>query len=573
MTWVITGDSITHGAAHTHGSRSYAEHFAERVRWEMRRTRDVVVNTGISGNRTEDLLDDYDWRVAKLAPNVVSLMIGTNDAVAGEKGLATYRANLLTLIERIRQDRAIPILQTPNPVDPEQLSRRAALPEYVEVMREVAKEASVLLVDQYAYWEEQCPTRESMLLWLADPIHPNAKGHLMFAQEMFRVLEVFDETAATCQPLPAEAEILKVQEVEATEAKEVNAALLLPPSEGNPRNSEGDFIKLRDGRLLFVYTHFYGGGDDHSAARLAARYSEDGGQTWSDEDETIVDNEGGMNIMSVSLLRLADGKVALFYLRKDSTTNNRPVVRISSDEARTWSEPIPIIPDEQNGYYVLNNDRVIQIKSGRLIAPVAQHNGFQMEEHGEWTSNGLTSCYLSDDGGKSWRRSEDSFYVANPESQRIASQEPGVVELTDGRILMFIRTSGGVQYISYSNDGGETWSKAVPSSLRSPVSPASIERIPKTGHLVAVWNNSYDSSHRGGGKRTPLNAAISRDEGKTWSEPRVLFDDPDGWYCYTAIHFEGDFVLLGHCAGGQGQGGAGLSVTQITRFPISLLYD
>ena len=32
LTWVFTGDSITHGAKHTHGSRTYVEHFAERVR-------------------------------------------------------------------------------------------------------------------------------------------------------------------------------------------------------------------------------------------------------------------------------------------------------------------------------------------------------------------------------------------------------------------------------------------------------------------------------------------------------------------------------------------------------------
>jgi acyl-CoA thioesterase I len=48
--WVFTGDSITHGALHTFGWRSYVEHFAERVRFEMRRMTDVVINTGISGD-------------------------------------------------------------------------------------------------------------------------------------------------------------------------------------------------------------------------------------------------------------------------------------------------------------------------------------------------------------------------------------------------------------------------------------------------------------------------------------------------------------------------------------------
>ena len=68
LTWVITGDSITHGALHTLGWRSYPEHFAERVRWELRRMRDVVINTGISGERTGGLLKDFDWRAARFQP-------------------------------------------------------------------------------------------------------------------------------------------------------------------------------------------------------------------------------------------------------------------------------------------------------------------------------------------------------------------------------------------------------------------------------------------------------------------------------------------------------------------------
>src|SRR5664280_1043423 len=39
------------------------------------------------------------------------------------------------------------------------------------------------------------------------------------------------------------------------------------------------------------------------------------------------------------------------------------------------------------------------------------------------------------------------------------------------------------------------------------------------------------------GKRTPLVAAISSDGGSTWPLRKVLEDDPNGRYCYTAIHF------------------------------------
>ena len=92
--------------------------------------------------------------------------------------------------------------------------------------------------------------------------------------------------------------------------------------------------------------------------------------------------------MSVSLLRLRNGQLALSYLRKNSLVDCRPYMRFSTDEAKSWSNPIEIIPDSQLGYYVQNNDRLIQTANGRLIAPVAEHCGYQMNEHwaGTWAN-------------------------------------------------------------------------------------------------------------------------------------------------------------------------------------------
>src|SRR5690606_20002500 len=82
-------------------------------------------------------------------------------------------------------------------------------------------------------------------------------------------------------------------------------SLELRPGENNPRNSEGDFVTLKDGRILFVYSHYTGtSNSDHAPAYLAGRYSSDGGKTWTKDDQLIVEREGDMNVMSVSLLRL-----------------------------------------------------------------------------------------------------------------------------------------------------------------------------------------------------------------------------------------------------------------------------
>ncbi len=349
---------------------------------------------------------------------------------------------------------------------------------------------------------------------------------------------------------------------------EVETLLTIEPEEGNPRNSEGDLVELRDGRLCLIYTRFTSGSGDHAAADLAMRMSGDDGRSWSD-DRIVVQRPGGLNVMSVSLLRLASGEIALFYLRKTSKEDCRPLMCVSTDEAQTWSQPTVCITDKV-GYYVLNNDRAVQLRSGRLILPVAWHQGPGQARD----TAGVIMCYLSDDNGKTWRRSKDSFKGYAPDGRRTTVQEPGVVELKDRRLLMFMRTNAGSQYLSYSTDGGETWTKARPSNLASPLSPASIKRIPWTGDLLCVWNDHSGIHEYPTGRRTPLCSAISRDEGKTWSKSRIIEGNPDGWYCYTAITFVKDRALLAYCAGDKEIGGLNrlrvlaLSRTRMTSLPL-----
>lgn len=356
----------------------------------------------------------------------------------------------------------------------------------------------------------------------------------------------------------------------AQDSGKIERVLQLPSTANNLRNSEGDFITLKDGRLLFVYTHFTGGAADHSSAYLAGRYSLDRGKTWSQKDQTIIENDGNQNIMSVSLLRLQSGEIALFYTRKNSLQDLLPVMRISKDESISWSEPVEIIPPKHIGYYVLNNDRVIQMKNGRLVIPLALHRNQPGSDR--FNFNGHFLCYYSEDNGKTWQRGEEVVVQKQVGEKQPYVQEPGVVELKDGRLMGFCRTNGGSQYVSYSSDGGKSFSELKPSNIIAPVSPASIERIPATGDLLLVWNNHEGISPQLRGKRTPLSIAVSKDEGKTWQHTQNIETNPNGWYCYTAIEFTKDGVLLGHCAGDRTRNN-GLAESQITFIPLSVLYE
>ena len=98
-------------------------------------------------------------------------------------------------------------------------------------------------------------------------------------------------------------------------------------------------------------------------------------------------------------------------------------------------------------------------------------------------------------------------------------------------------------------------------------SPASIERIPSTGDLLLVWNDGDDPlAAKPPVGRRPFPAALSTDDGATWGNVKNLGTDPQGWYCYTAIDFVGDHVLLGHCEY------PGLNSLQVTRVPVDWLY-
>ena len=77
--WLFYGDSITQGSLHTSGHRCYSELFSERVRYELDRPMDIIINTAFSGHTTRNLLESFGRRVAELKPDIVFIMIGMND--------------------------------------------------------------------------------------------------------------------------------------------------------------------------------------------------------------------------------------------------------------------------------------------------------------------------------------------------------------------------------------------------------------------------------------------------------------------------------------------------------------
>ena len=321
-------------------------------------------------------------------------------------------------------------------------------------------------------------------------------------------------------------------------------AVVAPVGPNNPRNSEAAIFPLKDGALLLGWTEFYAGsGADHGPARISGKRSSDGGRTWG-EKYTLVENDGGCNVMEVNFLRLLDDRIALFYCQKNSEHEDcRVMMRTSSNEGRTFGNPKQLSEDDK--YTGLTNGRCIRLRSGRILL--------------EAWEKGDSYCYISDDDGQTWR-----------ESQRVqpgnGSWEPACIELKDDRVLMLMRTGLGGQYQSFSADGGATWSSPEPSRLAGTAAPVSISRIPTTGHLVAIWNHNPNTADAQNRNRNPLTAAISRDEGQTWERFRNIEDAPGDAWAYPAVTWLNNEALLTYF---NYQGGHSL---QLRKLPATWFY-
>lgn len=343
---------------------------------------------------------------------------------------------------------------------------------------------------------------------------------------------------------------------------------LIAPGEGNPRNSEGSFLRLDDGRIAFAFSRYVGNSwNDHAACTIACIYSHDNGESWdTDHIETLVNAQeyGQENVMSVTLRRMNNGDIGLFYLLKlqeGGTRTHYYLRRYQGDFSNPCGE-VKTAPDRYPGYYVINNDRVERLPDGRWIIPAAHHpTSLHPEESGGGWMDGRSTfyCFVSDDDGFTWKPTPARLDLANNYSGT-GLQEPGIVTLPGGILYGYFRTDRMYQYESVSLDRGEHWFAPQASRFTSPASPMLIKANPADGRYYAVWNPIPNYPGRPQpegywiGGRTPLVIADSAD-GVNFSAPITLEDDETRGFCYPAMEFLNEkTILLGYCSGGKEDG-------------------
>lgn len=312
----------------------------------------------------------------------------------------------------------------------------------------------------------------------------------------------------------------------------------LPKGTYGYRGMPGSVAELGDGRLLLCYTAMTPEGQSKGA--IAGRYSSDRGKSWEEEFTLLArpKPEGQDYYCHPSLLRLANGHLLFSIIYGSGATPlfGHNYYRRSIDDGATWGDQFIVTPHP--GYNIIHNDKFVQLSSGRIIAPIE----FELVTSGDDHAGYVSYTVYSDDNGYSWRESANMVNMLPVEAQ-----EPHVVELKDGRLMMLMRTYSGYVARAYSDNRGESWSEGHPvTELTLPPnsSALNIKRIPKTGDLLLLRSSGAGIEQPG--RRTPFVSILSRDDGNSWENERVIMGDPEDDYGYPSLLFVDDTAIISY---------------------------
>jgi len=152
-----------------------------------------LVNRGISGNRTRDLLTRWEQDCIALQPNWVSILIGinntwrrydSNDPTPTERFEQEYR-QLLEWTKRETSAKIVLCEPFVLPYPEDRITWRDDLDPKLAVVRKLAEEYADVLVPLDVILE-QAATRQAPAYWAADGVHPTLAGHALIAQSWIK---------------------------------------------------------------------------------------------------------------------------------------------------------------------------------------------------------------------------------------------------------------------------------------------------------------------------------------------------------------------------------------------------
>ena len=215
------------------------------------------------------------------------------------------------------------------------------------------------------------------------------------------------------------------------------------------------------------------------------------------------------------LFQPATGPLMLFYKAGPSPQQWWGMLTTSVDSGQTWSEPRRL-PENILGPV---KNKPVQLADGTIVCPTSTETD---EDKSKWQVH----FEVTRDLGRTWTR-------IGPVNDGIEVQaiQPSILFAGPGKMLAIGRSRQNRIFRVASDDGGKTWGPLTLGTLPNPNSGTDAVTLKDGRHLI-VYNHVPGDPKRWGGKRTPLNVAVSED-GTSWNAALVLEDEP-GEYSYPA---------------------------------------
>lgn len=196
---IMLGDSITRGVR---PGVKPEETFSALVEKQLRQQgiQVAVVNAGVGGETTVGAAKRLAPAILAKSPHLVAIMYGTNDCYVDKGKTASrvlpeaFKANLTNLVEQLHKAGIQPVVMT-EPAYAENGPRNGLgedsnlrLGQYMNLVRALAKEKDLPLVDHFSHWSAQRVKGVKLQPWTTDGYHPSPRGHEDMAHRIVQVL-------------------------------------------------------------------------------------------------------------------------------------------------------------------------------------------------------------------------------------------------------------------------------------------------------------------------------------------------------------------------------------------------
>jgi lysophospholipase L1-like esterase len=203
---LFQGDSITDGNRgrnddlnHILG-HGYPYIIAAKLGYELVDSKPQFINRGISGNRVSDLYGRWNEDAISLKPDLLSILIGINDAgciISGQPSGASDRfervySHLLEETKEVLPNTGLiicePFVLKTGTTSEKWEAWQEKVAQYQAITRVLANEYGALFVPLQNAFYEACKKAEAAY-WVWDGVHPTTTGHYLIAKEWLGIVQ------------------------------------------------------------------------------------------------------------------------------------------------------------------------------------------------------------------------------------------------------------------------------------------------------------------------------------------------------------------------------------------------